>query len=141
MPGLTTIWQHEIGTDAVDGQNTLAIESYFETSDLGWVAGGPAQSPQIPSGSVGENRWLHIERVEPDFVQNGEMYVQVVGRPFAQSNDVYSQQYVFQPNTGKVDMREQRRLGRLKFGSNVQGGNYQMGRVLISANFGDVRPF
>jgi hypothetical protein len=141
MPGLTTIWQHEIGTDAVDGQNTLAIESYFETSDLGWVAGGPAQSPQIPNGSIGENKWLHIERIEPDFVASGEMYVQVVGRPYAQVEDVYSQQYPFDPNTNKIDMREQRRLGRLKFGSNVQGGNYQMGRVLISANFGDVRGY
>jgi hypothetical protein len=48
---------------------------------------------------------------------------------------------LFDPNTNKIDMREQRRLGRLKFGSNVSGGNYQMGRVLISANFGDVRGF
>jgi len=141
MPGLTTIWQHEIGTDEVDGENFVAIESYFETSDLGWVAGGPAQSPQFPAGSVGENKWLHIERIEPDFVQEGEMYVQVVGRPYAQVSDTYSQQYAFQPNTSKVDMREQRRLGRLKFGSNVSGGNYQMGRVLINANFGDVRGF
>lgn len=141
MAGLTTIWQHEIGTDAVDGQNSVAIESYFETSDLGWVAGGPAQSPNIPNGSVGENKWLHIERIEPDFVASGEMYVQVVGRPYAQVEDVYSQQYPFDPNTNKIDLREQRRLGRLKFGSNVQGGNYQMGRILISANFGDVRGY
>lgn len=141
MAGLSTIWQHEIGTDAVDGDTFLAIESYFETSDLGWVAGGPAQSPQFPGGSVGENKWLHVERIEPDFVQNGEMYVQVVGRPYAQVEDVYSQPYVFNPDTGKIDMREQRRLGRLKFGSNVTGGNYQMGRVLINANFGDVRGY
>jgi hypothetical protein len=141
MAGLTTIWQHEIGTDEVNGESFVAIESYFETSDLGWVAGGPAQSPQFPSGSVGENKWLHVERIEPDFVQNGDMYVQVVGRPYAQVDDVYSQQYVFDPTTGKIDMREQRRLGRLKFGSNVAGGNYQMGRVLISANFGDVRGY
>jgi hypothetical protein len=136
MPGLTTIWQHEIGTDAVDGQNTLAIESYFETSDLGWVGGGPSQTT-----AVGDNYWLHIERIEPDFVQSGEMYVQVVGRPYAQVEDVYSDPYPFQPDTNKIDMREQRRLGRLKFGSNVQGGNYQMGRVLVNANVGDVRGY
>lgn len=141
MAGLSTIWQHEIGTDAVDGDTFLAIESYFETSDLGWVAGGPAQSPQFPGGGIGENKWLHVERIEPDFVQNGEMYVQVVGRPYAQVEDVYSQPYAFNPDTGKIDMREQRRLGRLKFGSNVTGGNYQMGRVLINANFGDVRGY
>jgi hypothetical protein len=47
---------------------------------------------------------------------------------------------VFGPNTGKVDMREQRRELRIKFRSNVQGGDYQMGKVLLNAEFGDVRP-
>lgn len=136
MPGLTTIWQHEIGTDAVDGDTFLAIDSYFETSDLGWVGGGPSQTT-----AVGDNFWLHIERIEPDFIQSGEMYVQVVGRPYAQVEDVYSDPYAFDPNTNKIDMREQRRLGRLRFGSNTQGGNYQMGRVLVNANVGDVRGY
>lgn len=136
MAGLTTIWQHEIGTDAVDGDTFLAIDSYFETSDLGWVGGGPSQTT-----AVGDNFWLHIERIEPDFIQSGEMYVQVVGRPYAQVEDVYSDPYTFDPNTNKIDMREQRRLGRLKFGSNTQGGNYQMGRVLVNANVGDVRGY
>lgn len=136
-----TLWQHEIGTDEVNGQNTNAIESYFETSDLGWVAGGPHQSPQIPQGGIGENRWLHLERVEPDFIQSGTMSLQVVGRPFAQKDDVISNPYYFEPGTGKVDMREQRRELRLRFTSNVQGGTYQMGKILLSADFGDVRPF
>jgi hypothetical protein len=38
-------------------------------------------------------------------------------------------------------MREQRRELRLIFRSNVQDGDYQMGRVIISADFGDVRGF
>ena len=120
----------------MDGDTFLAIDSYFETSDLGWVGGGPSQTT-----AVGDNFWLHIERIEPDFIQSGEMYVQVVGRPYAQVEDVYSDPYTFDPNTNKIDMREQRRLGRLKFGSNTQGGNYQMGRVLVNANVGDVRGY
>jgi hypothetical protein len=59
-----------------------AIEAFIETSDLGWVAGGPAQ----PS-PVGENRWLHLERLEPDFIQNGPMELFITGRPFAQAED------------------------------------------------------
>lgn len=139
--GRVTLWQHEIGTDEVNDQNTFAIESYFETSDLGWVSGGPSQSPQIPQGGVGENFWLHLERVEPDFIQSGQMTLQIVGRPFAQKEDVISNPYYFDPDTGKIDMREQRREIRLRFTSNVQGGNYQMGKVLLSANVGDVRPY
>lgn len=134
--GLISLWQHEYGTDEVKGQNQNAIESYFETSDLGWVAGGPSEPAM-----VGQNNWVRIERVEPDFLQSGEMEVYVTGRPYAQINDVTSQPYLFDPNTGKIDMREQRREIRLKFSSNVQGGDYQMGRVIISADFGDVRGY
>ena len=130
-----TLWQHEIGTDEVVGQNQNAIESYFETSDLGWVQGGPSQS-----SPVGDNYWLHLERIEPDFVQSGEMTFQVTGRPFAQAEDTTSDPYPFDPNTRKIDLREQRREIRLIFTSNVAGGDYQLGRVLLHASIGDVRP-
>jgi hypothetical protein len=130
------IYQHEIGVDAIDGQNVTAIESYFETSDLGWVAGGPAQ----PS-MEGPNRWLRLERVEPDFIQNGQMSLIVTGRPYAQVDDKASDPYYFDPNTGKIDMKEQRRELRLKFISNEVGGNYQLGRVILNADIGDVRGY
>ena len=133
---LISMWQHEVGTDAISGQNVFAIDSYFETNDLGWVAGGPPE----PS-MVGENRWLRLERIEPDFIQDGNMTVVVTGRPFAQGGDVESAEYVFGPSSGKVDMREQRRELRLRFRSNVAGGNYQLGKLLLSAAIGDVRPY
>ena len=133
---LVSLWQHETGVDAVKGANVEAIESYFQTNDLGLVAGGPSQ----PS-MVGENKWLRVDRIEPDFVQNGTMSVQITGRPFAQSQDVTSDPYYFEPTTGKVDMREQRREIRLIFTSNVQGGDYQLGRVLLNAEMGDTRPY
>ena len=136
LMSFTSLWQHEVGTDAVQGATSNAIESYFETNDLGWVSGGPSQ----PS-PVGENRWLRIERVEPDFVQNGDMELYITGRPFAQSTDETSTAYVFAPNTNKIDMKEQRRELRLKFVSNVAGGNYQLGKVLLNATIGDVRGY
>jgi hypothetical protein len=135
VPGLIRLWQHEVGVNEVYGQNINAIESSVETNDLGWVSGGPSQ----PS-PVGENIWIRVDRIEPDFIQNGEMEVRVTGRPFADSPDVTSDPYVFAPNQGKVDMREQRREMRLIFSSNVQDGDYQMGKVIINAEFGDVRP-
>ena len=131
-----SLWQHEIGVDAIKGLTVQAIESYFETSDLGFVAGGPSQPTM-----VGDNKWLRVDRIEPDFIQSGQMTVQVTGRPFAQADDVISDPYTFEPNQGKVDMREQRREIRLRFVSNVQGGNYQMGKVLLDAEFGDTRPY
>ena len=89
---------------------------------------------------VGDNFQLHLERMEPDFIQSGEMTFQVTGRPFAQAEDVTSAPYPFDPDTRKIDLREQRRELRLIFTSNTQGGDYQLGRVLLHANVGDVRP-
>jgi hypothetical protein len=131
-----SLFQNEIGTDKVVGALSVAIESYFETNDLGLVSGGPSDPSR-----VGENRWLRLERVEPDFIQSGDMSLYVTGRPFAQSEDVTSDPYVFSPTTGKIDMREQRRELRLRFSSNVAGGNYQLGKILLDADLGDSRPY
>jgi hypothetical protein len=135
-PNLVQIFQHEVGVDNVNGQDVLAIDSFFETSDLGWVAGGPSQ----PS-PVGINKWNRLERVEPDFIMEGEMSLIITGRPFAQGQDAESTPYVFDKNTGKIDMREQRREIRLRFISDVAGGDYQLGKVLLSADVGDTRPY
>jgi len=131
-----SLWQHEIGTDSIQGVNVNAIESYFQTNDLGWVVGGPSQP-----NPVGENRWTHLERAEPDFLQTGDMEMYVVGRPFAQGDDVTTGPYVFSPTTGKIDLREQRRELRLTFRSNVAGGDYQLGRLILNVDMGDVRPY
>ena len=136
LMSFVSLYQNEIGTDKVVGALSVAIESYFETSDLGLVAGGPSQ----PS-PVGENRWLRLERVEPDFIQEGDMDLYVTGRPFAQVADVTSTAYTFSSSTGKIDMREQRRELRLKFVSNVAGGDYQVGKILLDADVGDSRPY
>lgn len=135
-PNRIQMFQHEIGTDAIDGQNVSAIESYFETSDLGWVAGGPSQPAM-----EGMNKWVRLERVEPDFLLEGDMELYITGRPYAQSDDSTTGPYTFDANTNKIDMKEQRRELRLKFVSNVAGGDYQLGKVILNADFGDVRGY
>jgi hypothetical protein len=94
-----SLYQNEIGTDKVSGASAVAIESFFETNDLGWVSGGPSQ----PS-PMGENKWIHLERLEPDFIQAGQMELYVTGRPFAQSTDETTGPYIFNPNTNKIDL-------------------------------------
>jgi len=137
------VYQHEYGVNEVTGQDSAAIESYFETNDLGWVSGGPAAPAPVPgqAGVAGDNKWLRLERVEPDFVQTGDMSLVITGRPYAQSPDATSGPYVFGPSTGKIDMKEQRREMRLRFISNVVNGNYQLGKVLLSGDTGDVRGY
>lgn len=131
-----SLWQHEFGTDQIKESVAVAIESYFETNDLGFVSGGPSEPTM-----VGLNRWLRLERVEPDFIQTGEMTLYVTGRPFAQTDDKQSIAYPFSPTTGKIDMKEQRRELRIKVVSNTLGGDYQLGKMLLNADIGDVRGY
>ena len=134
--GYVKLWQHEKGVDVVDGPSVLALNSFFTTHDLSLVTGNPAQESPI-----GDNNWTRIERVEPDFIQNGDMSLVVIGRPYAQTPDVDSDPFIFTSSTPKIDMKEQRREIRLQFASNVVGGDYQMGRVLLSVDMGDVRGY
>jgi hypothetical protein len=130
------ILQHEFGVDAINGQSVTAIESYFETNDLGLVSGGPSEPAM-----AGMNKWLRLERVEPDFLLEGDMTLYITGRPYAQSDDAQSVPYVFDSTTNKIDMKEQRRELRIKLVSNQVGGDYQLGRILLNADIGDVRGY
>jgi len=132
--GKYTLWQHETGTNRVYTNNVDAIESSIETNVIGARAGlvGSVEQP-------GDNVWTRIERIEPDFVQSGAMDVIITGKSYAEDVDDPSDPYTFNPDTLKIDMKEQRREMRLKFVSNTQNGNYFMGRVLLSIDVGDVR--
>jgi hypothetical protein len=79
--------------------------------------------------------------VEPDFIMSGEMTMYTVSRPYAQQSDVTSQAYTFDSTTGKIDLRQQGRELRLKFVSNVAGGNYETGRIILTGQMGDVRGY
>lgn len=132
--GTYTLWQHETGYDQIYLTNVDAIQSYFETYSIGTLGGlvGTQQQP-------GDNLWTRLERIEPDFVQTGDMTVVVTGEGYADDTAVESDPYTFSPNTLKIDMREQRREMRLRFESNTYNGTYQTGRVLLSLTTGDVR--
>jgi hypothetical protein len=132
--GEYTLWQHEKGTNQVYTNNVDAIESYVETNIISGSVGlvGTVQG-------AGDNVWTRLERVEPDFVQNGQMELIVTGKSYAEDVDDPSDPYPFDPTTLKIDMKEQRREMRLRFGSNTRNGDYFMGRVILSIDTGDVR--
>jgi hypothetical protein len=125
---------HEVGTDAVHGDLAEPVESYFITADFGFPTGGiQGNQPE------GLNRWTRLVRVEPDFLQTGEVCLQVIGKEFANAPELVSLGYNFTGETQRIDLREQRREIKLKFTSNVAGGHYEMGRVLLHLEPGDVR--
>lgn len=123
-------WVHEVGVDEVDGLNIQPIASYFETAEISL----PVQS-QV-------NKALQVLMVEPDFIQSGEMYMQVHGRWNARSPEVESEYHPFPetptiPQEQVVTVKTQRRQMRFRFGSNTLGGDYQMGLVLGHVQPGD----
>jgi len=123
-------WVHEVGTDEIDGLTLNPIQSFFETADL-----------SLPVTS-GINKSMQALMIEPDFVQSGDMTVQVMGRANARAPEVNGiiMTFVEDPETPQeqvVFLKTQRRELRFRFGSNVVGGDYQMGVVLAHMQPGD----
>ena len=123
-------WVHEVGTDEIDGLTVNPIPSYFETADISM----PVMSQT--------NRALQVLMIEPDFVQSGDMTVEVRGRANARAPEVTgpAKTFVETPQTPQeqvVYFKEQRRELRFRFTSNCVGGDYQMGLVLAHVQPGD----
>jgi hypothetical protein len=117
------LWIHEVGQDEIDGLSVLPVISYFETADM-----------SLPVTSQ-ENKALQVLMVEPDFVQTGDLTMQVTGRANARSPEVNSEiKTIFEtpptPQEQVVYFKTQRRELRFRFESNAVGGDYQMGLVL-----------
>jgi hypothetical protein len=130
------IWQHEFGVNRVSITDETAVYSSITTHDISWLTGNPSQD-----AVNGINRRMHLRRIEPNFLQTGTMSVTILGRKFAGGqNEENSGPFYFTQDTGKIDLRVEHRLIRLKFESNEIDGNYEMGRNLITAEFGDERP-
>ena len=127
------IWRHEVGSDEIDGASLNAIESYFETGDISNL------TAERPSSAA-----IRVSIVEPDFVQSGDMSLQITGRINARSPEVSSEVRYFPavantPEEQQVFFKEQRRELRFKFGSNTVGGDYQMGEVIAHIESTDNR--
>jgi len=133
--GFYKLWQMEYGLDEIDGTQVSSIESYFQTADISLVAD--------PNGP--RNRSLRCAMIEPDFIQSGDMTCAITGRANARSPETSSEVKVFPdqattPEEQVIFFKETRREMRFLFGSNVVGGNYQMGQCIahIEASDGTV---
>lgn len=123
------VWIHEQGVDAIDGISVEPIQSYFETADLSSVV-------------QGDPTRVRITQIEPDFIQTGDMTVQVFGRANARAKDVAGEIFTFpdvptQTSQEIVMLKEQRRELRVRFESNAVNGDYQMGQILGHFGPGD----
>ena len=119
-----SLWRHEDGVDEVTGQEINPILSYFVTSDI-----------SVAAAEQSKNKSLRVAMIEPDFVQSGDMSVEVTGRANARAPEVTTDPHFFPdtpqtPQEQVVFFKDIRRQMRFKFISNTVGGNYQMGLCL-----------
>jgi len=126
------VWQHEHDVNEIDGQYITAVPSYFETADMSML---------VPAGGS-KNKWIRVESIEPDFVQSGNMIVQLTGRANAKALEVSGpERVVFEtpttPYEQVVSFKEARRELRFKFTSNTINGNYQMGQIIAHVGEAD----
>jgi hypothetical protein len=127
------IWRHEFGVNEIDGTAINAIESFFETGDISMLT---AEKPNSVA--------IRCSIIEPDFVQSGDMSVQITGRINARAPEVNSEIRFFpavanKPEEQQVFFKEQRREMRFKFTSDTIDGDYQMGEVIAHIESTDAR--
>lgn len=130
-----TLWRHEFGVDAQLGSDVSAIDSYFETSDIAMFKAEQGASL----------KGMRVARLEPDFVQTGNMTVTVKGRTTATAPYVTGSTHTMYPapqiipERQTVPLKDVQRLMRFRFESNVGGGNYWMGHTIAHMEPADER--
>ena len=115
-----TLWQHETAFDKIRGSTISAVRSFFETHELSLLEAGQAE------------RSMSVARIEPDFVQEGDMSLTVRGRVNARAPQITETPLTFPAvaSTGTEETLKLKTIQRLmsfKFESNTQGGNYEYG--------------
>lgn len=132
------LWQHEFGTDEIDGHEVNAVEKFIETNEFFL----PGLNPAEPDGASLTS--IVCQKVEPDFVQTGDMSLVVKSRWNARMEAHESAPYTFPdtatgPATEIINIQETARYMRFRFTSNVAGGSFQQGTCWFHAQTGDGR--
>lgn len=122
---LYNLWQHEQGTDEIDGSQTVAIQSNFTTATI------TRMSSQQPT-----EEGTTIQAVLPDFVQSMDMTVTVLKQNNAKSAVVAGAVGTIYATPATAEqqitpLKDTAKIMQLKFESNVAGGDYQMGQTMM----------
>jgi hypothetical protein len=137
------LWKHEVGESQewrpAGDKQIDSIPSSFTTPIFSWVAFPPKPS-RGASPSQFINRWMDLQRIEPDFVvptgDESKFHVIVNTQEYAQSPVVNSNPIQFTNDTPKIDMRVQGRNMSLTFGSSSA---FEAGQIILLVGTGDER--
>jgi hypothetical protein len=130
------LWEHETGYDEINGIYQNAINSYFTTAPI------TAFNSQPPSDAT-----TSLQQLEPDIVQTGAMQLNVLKQNNANSPVYAGSSVTINPvptgaNTSSgaslsalnqiVPLKDTAKILRIQVQSNVLGGNYQMGKSMLT---------
>lgn len=130
------LWQHEFGTNEIQGSNVDAIESFVESPDVALIGGGIGVGVII---SPQDNAWTELVKFEPDFEMGPSLIIDVIGREFAMDDDILldTRSITQTPTDNRYDLQVQQRYIRWKITSNVQDGYFVFGQPLFYFRSGD----
>jgi hypothetical protein len=115
-----TLWQHETAKDKIRISLISAIQSFYETHELSMLEEGKG------------TKSIRVARIEPDFVQTGDMTLTVRGRVNTKAPQI-TETPVTVPaiaSTGTeetIKLKTIQRLMSFRWESNVGGGDYEYG--------------
>ena len=127
--GKKGIWRHEKGVNIVVGETEYALDSYFQTRFFSAL-----------EMSSDTNVGLRLRKIEKDFIQIGDMTVEIISQPYPNSTPLTSDPFTFAPNITHIDCNVSTRFFALKFRSNTLDGFYNAGKNLIDFQLGAIRP-
>jgi hypothetical protein len=129
------LWMHEFGVDEIRGTETRAIRSYFDTGLFGGIKNDPP-----------DNQGLNFRTISPDIEQSGDMNVYLIGQAAARAPEettgpVLLPEIAASPQERQISFtpKTPMQLARVRFESNVTGGDYVVGRNIGRAQPGSTR--
>lgn len=121
------LWEHETGTDEIDGIFQNAVLSQFTTAPI------TAFNGQQPSDAT-----TSVSMLQPDLILSGNMNVTVLKQNNANSPVYSGSNVTLEPNGNGtplnqiVPLKDTAKILRVQLTSNVLGGNYQMGKSMLT---------
>ena len=118
------LWEHEQGTDEINGQFPVSVPSSFTTSAFTNFNANPPNDLSVT-----------INSIQPDLLMTGDMTVTAIKQNNANAAPYTGNSAVIYANpVNQLDnitnLKDTAKIINLQFSSNVLGGNYQMGQTM-----------
>lgn len=127
------LWEHEQGTDEINGTIPVSVPSSFTTSAFTSLNSDPPN-----------DQGVSIQSIQADFIQSGNMTVTALKQNNAKDPVYVGNSATILANpTNPLDqitnLKDTAKIISLQFSSNVLGGDYQMGQTMMEINTDGVR--